>query len=1143
MELRLHIWTSSLLLNLLGLLLQTDFGRAQRVVTIEKGPLYRIKGFPVSIKCSVSNFEGPAEQTFHFSAYKPSRPSQEIEIVSTIGDSYGYAVYQGRVRSREIWIERLTGSSVIFHINKTLIEDTAEIECHTPNTDSRYYGTYTAKTSLHVVEDTLSATYSGPSSLDLFEGDTLQLECLASSQTFQHTHLSVTYLLQSSSGGEPRPIISLDRDLTVRPGEGYDARYQSRQVAIEKVEETQYRLRMTQVQQADQGKIFCRVQEWIQDPDRSWFNVASKDAQGVDVTIKTVEVAEDSFAARIKVTKADLQEGEEMEVRCSVEAQNLPELFFTVAWFKGDQEVARVGPLGMLTVLPGYSARSEEGELRAAKTTDKDYVLTLRPARTEDQGEYQCRVWQEKRGEKGGFTQGQLQRSQPQQVTITAKESGLVVSMEPNLSTTEGSPLSLSCSVSGVHGELSVTWEYKKDTQGSTFSDVISLSQDGVTEVGQLFQQRAVRTFRLANGTVVLEMGDAEVGDGGGYKCTVSEWGRDNSGGLQRKASQSQHCSVAVTSLATLLKVRMRSRTVAVKVNDPIDIRCSVRSPRSVPLSVQWFFKQTGSKSEEAIVSVLHTGNVVWEQDRDEYQLSTELGEEDSVYNLEVNKASLRNGGVYQCRVVAYLKNIQRASQSSNWLGVQVNKKESTLSVTAVPASPLTTIINSDIQLSCKVASAISNASRFAVSWDVGGRTVASGDRNGVVSLPDNGKRTSVTTLSGGMFQLMLRQVDGSDSGRYLCMVEEWLQDTAGEWYSLPPQSASRQVVVNEKPSDFRMDQTLIETNAGEGEQIEIACKILSGRDDPSSHFALTWLFQHVSPESGSASGTTNTLLTYTQKGGLTYGDSLGGLQERLRFSRPDPGTFLLTVDKTELGDNGKYWCEVEQYQHCNDKWEKKGSQRSGQTEVRVKPIEAKLHVNEKNQRLNVTDLKAGFKVDCSITSRSSQDSLFEVTWFRTQGGKPKTAILKFTRNGTLQSYKARTGLVFTRPEVMSFTMTVPEASDADSGNYSCSVEELVRKTTTARKTMDVEGGKWKKVAEAQSGFLDVLVHTANPAAQSGASPEHVACAVLAILLLILIGVVAIMGWRFHKAKTEQKKAKGSLWAESNPLKPSAPEA
>lgn len=126
-----------------------DVGQAQRLVTIQDGPLYRVKGFKVSISCSVTGFKGPDEQNFAFSAYRASRPDQEIQIISTDDPGFSYAVYGDRVRSKDISVERKSGSSVIFHINSALLEDTAEIECHTPNTDGVFFGTYSSKTSLY----------------------------------------------------------------------------------------------------------------------------------------------------------------------------------------------------------------------------------------------------------------------------------------------------------------------------------------------------------------------------------------------------------------------------------------------------------------------------------------------------------------------------------------------------------------------------------------------------------------------------------------------------------------------------------------------------------------------------------------------------------------------------------------------------------------------------------------------------------------------------------------------------------------------------------------------------------------------------------------------------------------------------------
>jgi len=55
------------------------------------------------------------------------------------------------------------------------------------------------------------------------------------------------------------------------------------------------------------------------------------------------------------------------------------------------------------------------------KTSRTDYLLTIRSARAEDQGEYQCEVWQEEMNDDGTFRKIQKQVSSPETVNIMAK--------------------------------------------------------------------------------------------------------------------------------------------------------------------------------------------------------------------------------------------------------------------------------------------------------------------------------------------------------------------------------------------------------------------------------------------------------------------------------------------------------------------------------------------------------------------------------------------------------------------------------------------------------------------------------------------------------------------------------------------------
>lgn len=142
--------------------------------------------------------------------------------------------------------------------------------------------------SIHstVIEDTLKVSYFGPASHSISEGESLQLKCQVSTETFQHTHLSVTWYLRGST--DTRPIISLDQDLTVKPGPEFKDRYASGLIALEKVEDNIYILKISQVQQSDSGEIYCQADEWIQDPDRSWVRICHRNTTGSNVEVKAL---------------------------------------------------------------------------------------------------------------------------------------------------------------------------------------------------------------------------------------------------------------------------------------------------------------------------------------------------------------------------------------------------------------------------------------------------------------------------------------------------------------------------------------------------------------------------------------------------------------------------------------------------------------------------------------------------------------------------------------------------------------------------------------------------------------------------------------------------------------------------------------
>lgn len=137
-----------------------------------------------------------------------------------------------------------------------------------------------------MIDNSLSVSSPVSTSLRYNEGDALTLTCQASSNTIQHTHLSLAWYLHKENEDNAQPIISLDRDFTLKPGKGFEGRYQEGLIMLDKVGETTYRLKMAQLELSDQGRIYCRAHEWIQDPDLSWYPITMDDAGKATLSVR-----------------------------------------------------------------------------------------------------------------------------------------------------------------------------------------------------------------------------------------------------------------------------------------------------------------------------------------------------------------------------------------------------------------------------------------------------------------------------------------------------------------------------------------------------------------------------------------------------------------------------------------------------------------------------------------------------------------------------------------------------------------------------------------------------------------------------------------------------------------------------------------
>ncbi|XP_019381247.1 PREDICTED: immunoglobulin superfamily member 3 isoform X3 [Gavialis gangeticus] len=956
---------------LLGLtsLLLLGVALAQRQVTVQKGPLYRTEGSHITLWCKVSGYQGPSEQNFQWSIYLPSAPEREVQIVSTMDPSFPYAIYTQRVRNREIYVERIQGDSVLLHITELQDRDAGEYECHTPNTDERYFGSYSAKMDLVVIPDSLRVT-SIPQTLNKVERDSLELKCEVFKSTAQHSHLSISWYRQKA-GEPPVEVISLSRDFVLRAGSTYLQRQATGDIRLDKVGETTSKLTIYNLQPSDQGEFYCEAAEWIQDPDESWYAMTRKRSEG---TIVHVQATDKEFSVRLETEKRTYTVGEPVEFRCILEAQNVPERYFSISWAFNSSLIASLGPNAVPVLNNDFAQREALGQLKVAKESDNVFVLKIYRLRLEDSGKYNCRVTEREKTVTGDFIDKESKRPKNTPILVLPLKAGF-----------------------------------------------------------------------------------------------------------------------AVTAI---------SRTPGVTYNESFDLQCIIKPhyPSWVPVSVTWRFQPAGSTEFHDLVTFTRDGGVQWGERYMGFRTRTAIEKAESSNNvrLSISRASDTEAGKYQCVAELWRKNYNSswtrlADRISNLLEIRVLRPVTKLQVSKSKRS-ITLVENRPIPLNCSVKSQTSPDSHFAVLWyvhkpsDADGKLIlktthSSAFEYGTYAEEEGlrGRLQFERSSSGGLFSLTVQRAEVSDSGSYYCHVEEWLLSPNHAWYKLAEEVSGRtEVTIKQPDNHLQVNQTQKNLTILENQWVTLEC-LVTNRTSLSSQLSVEWfVWKSGHPEK-------ETVAHLNHQAILQYGDlaALSDLKNRLHLESPSPGLYLLTIQNATVRDSGAYDCRVEEWLlDPSDQWYKRAEDLSGLTTVTVKQPDPTLQVDATNSNLTVME-KESFLLDCSVLSRSSQESVFAVTWYNLKakegGGRveeeEQEALLSVGLDAVFSQETSRWEgrLRFQRLSAMLFRLTVLQAGTADAGNYSCHVEEWLPDPS----------GVWYKLAEEESGTIAVHVQGTGSTLQS----------------------------------------------------------
>ncbi|XP_036703367.1 immunoglobulin superfamily member 3 isoform X6 [Balaenoptera musculus] len=984
---------------------------AQRQVAVQEGPLYRTEGSHITIWCNVSGYQGPSEQNFQWSIYLPSAPEREVQIVSTMDSSFPYAIYTQRVRSGKIYVERVQGNSALLHITDLQARDAGEYECHTPNTDERYFGSYSAKMNLVVIPDSLQST-AVRHTLHKVEQDPLELTCEVATETLQHSHLSVAWLRQRG-GEKPVEVIALSRDFVLQSSSDYAQRQSLGEVRLDKLGSSTFRLTVFHLQPSDQGEFYCEATEWIQDPDGSWYPMTRKRSEG---TVVNVQPTDKEFTVRLETEKRLYTVGEPVEFRCILEGQNTPDRYFAVSWAFNSSLIASMGPNAVPVLNSEFTHREARGQIKVAKESDSVFVLKIYHLRQEDSGKYNCRVTEREKTVTGEFIDKDSKRPRnipiivlpitdnwvvkvPQHHQILPQghlESSISVEVGSNASVVlEGENLHLSCSIRTAGralGRFSVIWQLV-DRQNRR-SNIMWLDRDGTVQPGASYWERSsfggVQMEQVQPNSFSLGIFNSRREDEGQYECHVTEWVRAVDGEWQVVGERRASTVVSITALVTKLQVSKSKRTLTLVENRPIQLNCSVRS-------------QTSQNSHFAVLWYVHKPS-----------------DADGKLILKTTHNSAFEYGTY--------------------------------------------------------------------AEEEGLRARLQFERH----------------VSGGLFSLTVQRAEVSDSGSYYCHVEEWLLSPNYAWYKLAEEVSGRtEVTVKQPDSRLKLSQAQGNLSVLEMRQVQLECVVLN-RTSAASQLLVEWfVWKPNHPER-------ETLARLSRDATFHYGEQAAknNLKGRLHLESPSPGVYRLFIQNVAVQDSGTYSCRVEEWLPSpGGTWYRRAEDTAGQTAVRVMRPDAALQVDTVVPNATVSE-KAAFQLDCSIVSRSSQDSRFAVAWYslRTKaGGKrgspgledgeeeeeeeeggeeeeeedptERTALLSVGPDAVFgpegSPWEGR--LRFQRLSPLLYRLTVLQASPQDTGNYSCRVEEWLPSPQK----------EWYRLTEEESAPIGIRVLDTSSTLQS----------------------------------------------------------
>ncbi|XP_062861901.1 prostaglandin F2 receptor negative regulator-like [Trichomycterus rosablanca] len=793
-----------------------------RVVKVPVGPLLSVEGQSVSIRCNVSEYQGPLEQDFEWSLLVNGK--DEVRLISTFDPSFPDKSVLDRVNSGDISVGRLGDAEAQLVIKKVRATDSTIYRCTTPSTDTIITGNTYADVELKVIGDTLKVNAAIPKPA-VSEGKSVELNCNVTRAYTAHTVLSVTWSVKKA-GSSLEEILTFGPDSELKVGQGSAQRYADGELLL-KLSGDSYGLTLKGVRPQDQGTYVCTAREWARQPGggKGWQKILDRSVEMGNLAVTPIA---QSLVVSVE-KKTTLSVDETLNLTCSVAANDLSSLGLEVTWLVGAPSGSG-NPRVLLRV--GRDGQLLEGSEQAgmSRVQPGTFRLLLQKVQPSDSGLYSCliKAWLPKGS--GGWYDAANKASDPVEVLIKQLEPEFKVSLTaPVTPQFTADPTELLCEATDLlnlqDGRLGVTWSYTKNTPGDASQSatiIASLNERGVLVPGGVYQQRLekgdIAVSRSGPDTFKIRLLHTQDEDMGFYTCIIAAWthGRQDQ---WNKAKEVASTPVAVqwttkTPVVSVVAHRVREASTG---GSTFEMSCQVTGQNLQNPGYSVLIRCVNSQGGKArkIISLnadsvlqLEEGMVHSRADSVALEKTGQLE-----YRFRLCNAQDSDRGSYYCDVTAWTRDPR--NEWNKAVSAESNKIEIAFADTApvfnisLKADSLNVLHGDTAKIEC-VMSVPSNIGDVAydVSWFQSPSTVMensvpliSVDHWGVVKKSGGNESAhfSLERLDKGTFVLTVHHIQDRDMGEYYCKAKLWYLSTATKLWNEGQEHTSNPVFLSIK--------------------------------------------------------------------------------------------------------------------------------------------------------------------------------------------------------------------------------------------------------------------------------------------------------------------------------------------------------